>query len=162
MAAVKPLKRYPDSGAIQGPAVYATGDFTPVEHGGTGATTAAGARTEMGIVDSTWTPTLTNTTNIDSSSAYLSSYTQIGDTIHCAGMVDVDATAVSACVLAVSLPVASDFANAYEASGVLSAQGGGVVGSIEADPTGDKALFKFTPAGTTSVSYFFMFTYRVL
>jgi hypothetical protein len=161
MGAVKPLKRYPDTGAIQGPAVYATGDYTPVEYGGTGATTAAGARAALGTVGSTWNPILTNTTNIDSSSAYLSSYMQLGDIVHCSGMVDVDATAASACVLSVSVPVASDFANVYEASGLLVGQGGGVVGSIEADATNDLVLFKFTPTGTASVSYFFNFTYQV-
>jgi hypothetical protein len=80
-------------------------------------TAAQQALIAAGIASSTWTPTLTNTTNLDASTAYQGQYIRFGNTVTCSGKVDVDPTAAAATVLGISLPIVSNFGATEDCAG---------------------------------------------
>lgn len=107
-----------------------------------------------------YTPTLTNTTNIASSTAYTTYYYRIGDVYHVWGTVDIDATtALTVSEMGLSLPVASSIGQVYELSGTASFEDNTVV-QIKGDATNDRAMFRFTPQTATNNKYSFHFTYK--
>lgn len=65
----------------------------------------------------TYTPTLNNTTNVDSSSANPFQFCVVGNTVILSGNIVVDTTAAAATLIGLQLPIASDFGNTYEAGG---------------------------------------------
>lgn len=111
----------------------------------------------------TWTPTLTNVANIDSSSApNLGMYFRIGNVVSCAVWVTVDPTTIGVTTsLGVSLPIASNFANASEAVG------SGSTGEREAitvigDPTNNRVQAGWTPSVNVTSQILIQFMYRVI
>ncbi len=115
-------------------------------------------------VFSTYTPTLTNVTNIAASTPKVTQYFQIGNMVHVAGRVVIDATAAGAIDMGISLPVASNFALAEELGGTGATIGPSVpeVATISADATSDRARFQSTVVGVANNSWFFTFTYQVI
>src|SRR5512146_1384466 len=94
-------------------------------------------------IQGTYTPTLTNTTNIANSIAGVCMYFRVGDVVHVAGRVVIDATATGAILLGMSLPIASNLTALADLGGVgMSADVAGQALSIEADTTNDRASFK--------------------
>lgn len=121
--------------------------------------------TTLTLDSGTYTPTLTNTTNIDSSTAYSCQYSRVGSTVTVSGKVDVDATASgTSTILGMSLPIASNFANTNELSGVgVSINAAGVSGiGIYGDTTNDRATFDWFAGNTVNRSIYFTFTYRII
>lgn len=114
----------------------------------------------------TWTPTLTNTTNVGASTAYLSSYIAVGSAVICMAKVDVDTTAATTdTVLGISLPVASNFANDYELNGVASMlvpTNLTSAGRIYADAANNRATLTFNAVGAANYSWSLIFMYRVI
>lgn len=118
------------------------------------------------VFSGTYTPSLTNTTNIGSSTATTCQYMRVGNTVTVSGQVTVDATTAGAqTVLRMSLPIASNFS--------LSAQLGGAGASITAsaygnsmailgDTANDVAEFRWLPTLATAQIYNFTFTYQVI
>lgn len=111
----------------------------------------------------TWTPTLTNVANIDSSSApNLGMYFRMGNVVSCAVWVTVDPTTIGVTTsLGVSLPIASNFANASEAVG------SGSTGEREAitvigDPTNNRVQAGWTPSVNVTSQILIQFMYRVI
>lgn len=111
----------------------------------------------------TYTPTLTNTTNIDSSSAEVCQYFRVGSVVHVAGRVNIDATAAGATstVIDISLPIASALTSSVQLAGVGS-NSTGQAGEIRGEATNDRARFTYPSASTASVPFFFTFSYLVL
>lgn len=110
--------------------------------------------------EGTYTPTLTNTTNIASSTAYTTYYYRIGDVYHVWGAADIDATtALTVSEMGLSLPVASSVGQVYELSGTASFEDNTVV-QIKGDATNDRAMFRFTPQTATNNKYSFHFTFK--
>lgn len=108
-----------------------------------------------------YTPTLTNVTNLDASSAFACQYTVTGRVVTVSGRVDVDPTAAAATRLGMSLPVASNFSTIAHCGGVaFSSTGQGA--AISADTANDRADFNFTATGTTNISMHFVFQYRII
>ena len=111
----------------------------------------------------TYTPTLTNVTNVDASTAYTCQYMRVGSTVTVSGKVTIDPTATSATELGMSLPIASNFANEEELAGNAS---DGTANEhpvrIKADATNNRAAFVFTPSGNGSADYSFMFMYQII
>ena len=114
----------------------------------------------------TYTPTITNSTNVAASTPRLTSYFRVGNMVTVFGQVDADPTAGSANTsIGVSLPIASVFSNSWELAG------NGTVGdasqdragvSIVGDTTNNRATFAwFAPDGTNR-TITFMFSYRIL
>lgn len=119
----------------------------------------------LNTIDSgTYTPTLTNTTNITSSSASVCQYTKIYSTVVVSGQVTVAATAIGACVLKVTLPTASNFTSSAQAAGVLSTttSGGTAHGAVLAGVTDDMFEFRFTATSTATTTYSFTVTYQIV
>lgn len=110
----------------------------------------------------TWTPTLTDVTNIDSSTAFQCQYTRVGGTVSGSGKVTVDPTAAVATELGLSLPVASNFGADEDCGGVAYSQTSAQGGGISADTANDRMALKFVAIGTASVTLYFTFSYQVI
>lgn len=110
-----------------------------------------------------YTPTLTNTTNLDGSTAYLCQYLRVGSTVTVSGRVDMNPTAAGAVVLGMSLPVASNFAALTDCGGTAVTDAvSGECASISADIANDRATFEFLATDTNNRRWSFAFTYTVL
>lgn len=109
----------------------------------------------------TYTPTLTNTTNVAASTAYACQYMRVGDVITVSGKVDIDPTAPGATVLRMDLPFPPGFGNDFEAGGTAnSAAVAGESASISAVASSGLIAIKFTAVDISSKSYFFTVTYK--
>lgn len=110
----------------------------------------------------TYTPTLTNTTNIDSSTVNAPfTYQRVGNFVTVAGSVFVDPTAAANTVLGISLPIASNFTVVYDGTGIGSSQLNNVTGNIAADITNDRMTLTFQAPVTTSMAFRLMFMYEI-
>lgn len=113
----------------------------------------------------TYTPTLTNVTNISASTAYQCQYMRVGNVVTVSGKVDIDPGAVGLATLGISIPIASALANDFECGGTAGAGTVlGLNGAISADPANDRVELDFTipVAGIiTNTSWFFTFTYYI-
>lgn len=127
---------------------------------------ATNTRWEAGPVlkSGTYTPTLTNVTNIAASTATVCQWMRIGDVVTVSGSVDIDPTAAGACVLRMSLPVASNFTATSQAGGTFSTTTSGQSdnGSIIANITSDVFELRFNAVNIANATYSFTATYQVL
>jgi hypothetical protein len=101
--------------------------------------------TALGVIASgTWTPTLTNTTNIAASTTAECRYTRLGNVVSFAGRVSVTPTGAGQCVMGVSLPVASNFAAAGDAAGSgVATENPYIPVLVQGDQTNDRLLVAF-------------------
>lgn len=108
-----------------------------------------------------YTPTLTNTTNVAASTAYLCQYTRIGDNVTVTGAVAIDPTAVGATVLRVSLPITTAMSSDKDLSGVaVSGAAAGESAAIQGYVTTAIAEIIFIAVDVTNKTYRFTFTYK--
>lgn len=148
------------------------GGTVGIAAGGTGATTASAARTNLGLgsiatlagAAAKWTPTLTNAANLDGSTAYECLYIRVGSIVVVAGRVDADPTlAATETKLGISLPVASNFAAIEDAAGVafcpdIAGQGA----AIHADITNDRLEMEWQAGDVTNQPMYFVAVYEIL
>lgn len=132
--------------------------------GGTGASTAAGALTNLGITFGSWTPTLTSVANVDSATPGTCYYKRVGDHVDCWGFATVDPTAAANTTtqVGISLPVASNFGDVSDAAGVGTAGTAQRSGVIFGDATNDRVTLFFASETTAATTFRFMFSYRVI
>ena len=121
----------------------------------------ASSPTFANIYSGTYTPTLTNTTNIDASTAFLSQYFRVGSVVLVSSRVEVDATAAANTVLGISLPIASNFGANRDCSGTGNRNAGGA-GEVRANTTSDIAEFSFTATTTANAAYYLIFAYLII
>ena len=115
------------------------------------------------VYSGTYTPTLFNTTNIDASTAFVCQYMRVGNVVTVSGTVNIDFTAAAQTSLGMSLPIASDFANANECGGVASSGVGTInVLGILGDITNNRAQFDGIVAATINTAMRFSFTYLIV
>lgn len=138
-----------------------------VVNGGTGASDAATARTNLGVVESssgTYTPTLTNVTNVAASSSPTGFYTRVGDVVHVAVAFNVDPTAGSTLTeLGVSLPIASNIGSVNHVHGTaVGLAVASLCGYFTGDVTNDRATFAFINADTGNRTWKGVFMYRII
>lgn len=130
--------------------------------------TAAQALAILGLtglvpVPGTYTPTLTNDTNLDASTAYQCQYLRVGSKVIVSGKADVDPTAAGSTVLRISLPVASNLGALEDCAGVGFAPGvAGQGAGIEADITNDAARMRWIAVDITNRAMMFLFFYDVI
>lgn len=112
----------------------------------------------------TYTPTLTNIANIDSTTAYQCQYIRVGNVVTVSGKIDVDPTAGASTLtrVGVSLPVASNFGASEDCGGCITSGTSADAGAILGDSTNDRAEISFTSRGTTSITMYFVFNYEVI
>lgn len=125
--------------------------------------------TDQFIASGTYTPTLTNTTNISASSSAVCQWMRVGNVVTVSGQVSVTPTAGGSTLtsLGISLPIASALASATQASGTAghNASSGAPpvsAGIVEADATNDRARVIWGSLTTSAVPLSFVFTYVVL
>lgn len=118
---------------------------------------------DIGMASGTYTPTLTNVTNISASTAYACQYMRVGNVCTVSGKVDIDPTAAGAIELGMSLPIASNLAAQEQCAGTVV----GVTALddalwIEGDATNNRAAIKCTAIGVANHSNYFTFTYLII
>lgn len=116
------------------------------------------------LYSGTYTPTLTNSVNLDGSTAYAAQYMRVGNTVTVSGKVDLDPTATAtATSLGISLPIASNFANEQNCAGTAAAPFvAGEAIAIRADATNDRADMVFISQTASNHGVFYTFTYQVI
>lgn len=122
------------------------------------------ASTDGNIFSGTYTPTLTNSANIDSSTAFQCQYMRVGGVVTVSGRVTIDPTSASTLTeLSMTLPVTAALTDPEDLGGVFasSSSGTGNCGNIRGETSTDRAQFQIIPDSATSRSYFFTFTYAV-
>lgn len=112
------------------------------------------------ITDGTWTPTLTNTLNLDASTSYTCNYMRVGNTVTVSGRVDCNPTATGTVILEMSLPIASNFAS-FENAGGTGAISTNIGVPIYASSANDRLIFTYTATQTSSEPIHFSATYRI-
>lgn len=115
------------------------------------------------VANGTYTPVLTNVTNVSSSTAYSCQWVRIGNVVTVSGKVDIDPSAAVLTELGMSLPVASAMTAQENLGGTAAtAAAASVIGTIRADATNDRAAFVFVASVTlANDSYFFTFSYLI-
>lgn len=132
-------------------------------NGVTGTLPLANGGTNVSSATQTYTPTLTNVTNVAASTAFACQYMRVGNTVIVSGKVAIDPTAAGATELGISLPVASALTQEEQLGG--TAQTAAVAGegaAIRADATNDRAALVYTAVDLTNKNWFFEFSYQVL
>lgn len=121
--------------------------------------------TTLQLASGTYTPTLTNVTNVAASVAATCQYTRVGDVVTVSGMFQLDPTSASiATELGISLPIASDFTLFTQCSGTAHAKGSvSLGGAILADTTNNRASLQYiNTAATANDFWHFTFTYIIV
>ena len=112
----------------------------------------------------TYTPTLTNSTNVAASTTGGCQYMQVGSVVTVSGQLSVDPTAASTVtVIYISLPIASNFSSSRNAAGSAASIQNiyGEVGGILGDTVNDRFELRLFPTSTANQSYSFHATYFV-
>jgi len=129
----------------------------------TAVTAAYVAAIAAAVSSGTYTPTLTNVTNLAASTAYVCTYLKAGNVITVSGRADIDPTATGAVELGISLPVASNFADTAQCCGTAFCnQVAGQGAAILSDPTNDRASLQFVTTDTANRAMYFVFQYQVI
>lgn len=126
--------------------------------------TAAQVLTSLSIVTGTYTPTLTNTTNLSASTAYVCNYIRVGSNVIVFGKFDADAVsaASTATNLGISLPVASSVSNESQAGGTAANNGNAMICRITADAGSGRARALWNSATTANAAFAFIFGYEII
>lgn len=120
------------------------------------------------LISGTYTPTLTNSSNIDASGSATGFYQRVGDIVSVWGSASIDPTAsATSTVVGVSLPVSSNIAAVTDLiglppSGPVTGTTGSAVPSILGDAANDRATLTFNSLGTVAAALYFSFAYKVL
>ena len=130
------------------------------------ALTAAQSYVQGYAFGNTYTPTITNGANVASSTARVTNYFMVG-TMGCVfGSVLIDPTsATTDTTFAISLPVASNLANAFELVGFCGRfiSTAGFEGSVlTGDTTNNRATVTYYPASALAQEVYFLFAYQVI
>lgn len=109
-----------------------------------------------------FTPTITNGTNVASSTARLCRMLMMGNIVFCSGHVTIDPTAAVQTDWYMSLPIPSNFTSAYDASGSFTSLSGvGITGIIFADAVNDRLKFDGVAALTAAQDVGFSAAYTI-
>lgn len=127
-------------------------------------TTSSGAIIEGPLVlNGTYTPTITNGSNVDATTAYACQWSRVGNVITISGKIDVDATInTTATEVGISLPVASAISNDYEVAGTANCPSIGQSAAILGDAGNNRASLQFICNSVGNNSMYFIFSYQVL
>ena len=119
---------------------------------------------EDSVKSNTYTPTLTNVSNITSSSVSANAfrYIRIGNIVYVSGRVTVNATAANtATEIEISLPIASNLTNSIDLSGVATTPSNGY-GQVIGDTASDTGSFYVFPTSAGSAPWNVEFSYVII
>ena len=116
------------------------------------------------LASGTYTPTLTNTANIDASTAYPCQYLRVGSSVTVSGRVDIDPTTVGvATSLDLTLPVATaNFTGDQNAGGTAACAGVQQAAAIFANVGAQTVRIGFVATDATNRSFRFSFMYQII
>lgn len=116
------------------------------------------------LASGTYTPTLTNVANIDSSTAFKCQYSRVGNIVTVSGAASVNATtAATSTSLGISLPIASNLGATDDCNGAAAAGSvQGQSGTIRADTANNRAELFYVCAVDTDVGMRFTFSYEII
>jgi hypothetical protein len=120
--------------------------------------------TTQALNSGTYTPTLFNTTNVDSSTPSVMGYMRVGNTVTVYGEVLINVTSgSSATVLGMTLPISSNLTGGGDLGGSVHSNGApSNSGSITGDITNDRAYIVYrSSADTGDVIYAVHFSYQI-
>lgn len=131
------------------------------------AVTGTPVTNDGNVFSGTYTPTLTNSTNVAASTPVECFYTRVGNVVTVTGQVSIDiTTTLTDSVLLMTLPIASAFTVDRNCSGTGASSTAGTYGTetiaILANVAGGSAEFRLRPASVANLDYRFSFAYRVL
>lgn len=111
----------------------------------------------------TYTPTLTNGTNIAASVLNQDFiYMRVGSVVHVCGSVQVDVTTAGVLSdLSISIPIASNFGTSYDLNGNATTPGD-YGASIIGDSVNDRAVMYLQPASAANLYWRIVFSYRII
>ncbi len=116
-------------------------------------------------VSGTYTPTLTNTTNVATSTPFANIYIRVGNIVTVYWTVDIDPTAAGSTLteFGMSLPIASNFSDTVQLTGVgncgrVPAQ----ASSCGSDSANDRASIVFYATDTGGATHRGAFAYRII
>lgn len=128
--------------------------------------------TNQYIASGTYTPTLTNTTNVSASTPRVGRWIRVGNVVYVNGHADVTATGAGGVqtVMGISLPIVSVLAAVTDLDGVATAnllaggvaQGVGQFGDIEGNVGSARATLFYNSSTTSNVTFKYSFSYTVL
>lgn len=129
--------------------------------------TPADVRTDLGVTtcsNGTYTPTISNTVNVDATTPHVSQWLRVGNVVTVSGYIDIDTTAAGSTLtqLQISLPVASDITAIEQVAGSAAGNGVNEAGLILGNIANNTAALNFLSLATTSRATSYTFTYRVL
>lgn len=113
-------------------------------------------------IHKTYTPTLTNITNVDANTAYECQYSYVQGSVVVSGRVDIDPTAAAATQIDISLPLASGFTTAQQLSGTAVCRDAFQAGVVFANATNDRARLEFIASDTSNREWRFIFQYQII
>lgn len=119
----------------------------------------SGTQGPAGGVSGTYTPTLTNGTNVATSIAYACQYMRVGSVVTVSGKVSIDPTATGITILSLSLPIASTLGATENLGGTTICQGISQFGSILG--LSGLARMDIISTNTAIQDYYFTFTYII-
>jgi len=130
-------------------------------HNNAGAVTGT---TNQYIASGSYTPTLTNVTNVAASTARLCTWSRLGNSVTVSGQLNIDlTTTLLASEVGMSLPIPSALTTAFQLGGTANSTSSQSIWAIQADATNDRAQFKATGiVPVTNDTYTFIFKYEVL
>jgi hypothetical protein len=116
------------------------------------------------VAAGTYTPTLTNSANITSSTALACQYMRVGSVVTVSGGVTVTPTLLATLTtLGLSLPVASTFAATQNLGGAAnSAALASASAAMFADTANARATMQMVSVGNGAETFYFSFTYQVI
>lgn len=114
------------------------------------------------ICSGTYTPTLTNGTNVAASTAYPSFYQRVGNVVTVSYQVDVDPTSASTQTnLGISLPIASNFASGADSNGTCSGSNSPTFCMSTSDAANDRVTMSFSMVSVSNSGFVGTFVYVV-
>lgn len=131
-------------------------------HDNAGAVTGT---TNQYVASGTYTPGLTNVTNIAASTSYKAQWIRVGNVVTVSGKVDIDTTlaAGTASELGIALPIASNLGAENDLGGTATSDAvASETARIKADAANNRASVVFKSISLSNDSYAYIFQYEVI
>lgn len=119
-----------------------------------GLTTGRGAAT-------TYIPTLSSFANVAATTLRAAWYVRNNDIVQGEVVCDIDPTAATGTTLIITVPIASNFVNTWDASG-RGLSDAVEAGWVSADTAGDRLYYTYTAGSTSATQHRIGFSYKVL